>query len=290
MGGFTDPVPVRRLGSLVVNAECLPWLHRFGLDSFDAVWRRRGDDVLKSIGERSVIRIRVGEGGGKTYYLKRHKRRFVGIRGLLPFLPGKALPGEGAKEFRTICDFRRAGLGTVLPVAAGERRHRFLWRLSFLLTEDFAPSISLEQLIRERPHFFSGADGEGRKRVLLREIARVARRMHQSGFNHLDFNATHILLRYGDDSAVPKIALFDLQRVDRRRYLRFRWAVKSLGRLNASLPPDLFGPGDLLFLFECYTSRPRLGPVEKLQWLWITRKTARIEKHDRRKRERRTRG
>ena len=107
--------------------------------------------------------------------------------------------------------------------------------------------------------------------------------MHQNGFNHRDFNATHILLHYDNGSDVPKIALFDLQRVEKRRFLRFRWKIKSIARLNYSLPDDIFSPKDKLYIFLSYKGKKRLNPYNHLEWLWIKRKTTKIKRHQEKK-------
>jgi Lipopolysaccharide kinase (Kdo/WaaP) family. len=127
-------------------------------------------------------------------------------------------------------------------------------------------------LLRDRPQFLTGKDGVARKKILLKKVALLARRMHQEGFNHRDFNATHILLHYGNGSDIPKIALFDLQRVDRRRFLKFRWMIKSLSELNYTLPDGLFEAEDRIYLFQAYKGKNRLRCWDRLQWFWITRK------------------
>jgi len=135
-----------------------------------------------------------------------------------------------------------------------------------------------------------GPEGEYRKRILIKEIALFARRMHQSGFNHRDFNATHILLHYETGSDMPKIALFDLQRVDRKRFLRYRWMIKTLAELNYTMPEKLFDTKDRLCLLLSYKRKNKLYAWDRLQWLWIKRKTARIKRHNEKmltKRERR---
>jgi len=124
-----------------------------------------------------------------------------------------------------------------------------------------------------------GPEGEAKKRLMINEISILARRMHQNGFNHRDFNATHILLHYDIGADVPKIALFDLQRVERRKFFKFRWKIKSLARLNYTLPDDIFSAKDRLYIFLSYKGKDRLSPGDRLQWFWIKRKTAKIKRH-----------
>jgi heptose I phosphotransferase len=236
--------------------------------------------TIKQIKARSVIRIEARNHNEKRYfYLKRHNSEFVVFRRLLALLLPKWIVSQGRREFENIYDFRKHNLATVVPVAAGEKFVRLFWAESFLITEDFSPSISMEDLLRDQPEFLMGIEGAPRKRILLNDIALFARRMHQEGFNHRDFNATHILLQYDNGSDVPKIALFDLQRVDRRKFLRFRWMIKSLARLNYTLPDEIFDAEDRVYLFLSYKGNNKLHVWDRLQWFWIKRKTTRIKRH-----------
>jgi hypothetical protein len=150
---------------------------------------------------------------------------------------------------------------------------------SFLITEAFHPFVSLERIINRRPEFLQGPEGEKRKTLLVEEIAHLARHMHRSGFNHRDFNATHVLLWYDDKSDTLKLALFDLQRVDRRRFFRFKWFIKTMAELNYTLPDTLFTAQDRLHLYLSYKEKRRLNFWDRFQLYWIKRKTARIGRH-----------
>ena len=276
---------------MILNGDYHDLMRYLGFNCFESVWRYRGGVAIKNIKERSVICIRILIHGKEKYlYLKRHNPEYIGLRRLVMQLFPKWVLSQGRKEFENICDFRKCNLPTVVPLAAGEKFVRFFWVESFLITEDFAPFISLEYLLRDHPEFLMGPEGEYRKRILIKEIALFARRMHQSGFNHRDFNATHILLHYETGSDMPKIALFDLQRVDRKRFLRYRWMIKTLAELNYTMPEKLFDTKDRLCLLLSYKRKNKLYAWDRLQWLWIKRKTARIKRHNEKmltKRERR---
>lgn len=278
----TSSSPIERVATdfLIINRDYRKLLDSIGLDRFESIWRYDGGQTIKKIKARSVSRISVPDGDGKrTFYLKRHNREFIGLRRLIARLFQQTALSQGKEEFTNICTFRAQKLATVDPVVAGERSARFFWAESFLITEDFSPYISLEELMRDRPDFFMGPEGKSRRRILLNRIALYAQKMHRSGFNHRDFNATHILLLYENGSNDPKIALFDLQRVEKRKYLRFRWMIKSLARLNYTLPDDLFDTEDRIHLFLSYKGKERLHLWNRLQWFWIKRKTARIKRH-----------
>jgi len=187
----------------------------------------------------------------------------------------------GMAEFQNICDFRKSGLPTVTPVAAGERRSGPFRFESFLVTEDFAPYVSLESLIRERPERFAGPEGMPWKRRLLSAIGRLAAAMHAQGFNHRDFNATHILIGPEDETGAVSLALFDFQRVDRRAWLRLKWRVKLLAELFFTLPEPLFDREDRRLLYRAFRGAGRIRPVDRFLLLLVERKIARIARHTR---------
>jgi len=280
MKDFSSQIKCIKKDHLIFNKDYLKVLDDVHFDSFESVWKYQGGETIKKIKARSVIRFEIQTNSGKKYfYLKRHNTEFVGIKRILALFSPKPVLSEGKREFENICDFRKGGLGTVAPVIAGERFVKFCWVQSFLITEDFFPFISLEYMLRDNPEFFMGENAIGRKRNLINRIGVFARKMHKQGFNHRDFNATHILLYYKDKSDAPNIALFDLQRVGRSSVLQFRWIIKSLSELNYTLPESLFDEEDRIFLLLSYKGKKKLNLWGWLQWLWIKRKTARIKRH-----------
>ena len=265
---------------IILNGIYLDILKKIQFNSFEFVWEFLDGETIKKIKARSVIRFGIQTDSGKrVFYLKRHNTKFVGTQRFFSLFFPKLVLSEGKREFKNICDFRKGGLGTVLPVAAGERLVNFFWVQSFLITEDFSPFISLEYMLRDNSEFFMEKDGYEKKRILINKIGMLARKMHEKGFNHRDFNATHILLNYKDESDVPDIALFDLQRVDRSHFFRFRWIVKSLAELNYTLSDSLFDEEDRICLLLSYKGKKKLNAWNRLQWFWIKRKTARIKRH-----------
>lgn len=271
-------------GALVLNRGYEDLLAAADLARFDRLWHYNDGQVVKSNAERSVLRFSLSiQGNTRVFYLKRHVPEYC----LLGRLFGAILPNifgsGGRREFANLCSFRRAGLSTATPVAFGERFLNLFQVESFLVTEDFAPYVALEKIILHRPDSLRGEVHAEKRRGLLDVIAAYARAMHASGYNHQDFNATHILVHDLDDSP-PKIALFDLQRMNRNPFTRFRWLIKAFAELNYTLPASLFSEDDLLYLFHAYKDKQHLNLLDRLQWLWIQRKTRRIAKHTEKRR------
>lgn len=278
---FAAPVDCVEKENLRFNRFYLKLLRANGLDRFEAFWAFPEGELIKRIQSRSVVRFTLRDDGReRRFYLKRHFRERPRPRLGIGRHKRRRPASQGMVEFDNCRLFRRHGLLTVEPVVAGERRLRDFGTESFLVTEDFAPFISLEDLIRDHPGFFEGEAGRGRKHTLLTEIARQARQMHSAGFHHLDFNATHILIHHEEAASKPyAIAFFDLQRVDINMWSRWRWMNKGLARLNYTLPDPLFSDEDRLHLFLSYKNRSRLDPWNRFQWFWLKRKTERIRRH-----------
>jgi hypothetical protein len=182
-------------------------------------------------------------------------------------------------EFINICDFRKHGIPTVVPVAAGERRTGFARYESFLLTESFEPYLSLEEIIRKHPERLQGAGGIERKERLIRAVGLLARKMHDQGFNHRDFNATHVLVGPENGNGGFDLALFDLQRMDRKKWLRKKWFIKTMAHLGYTMPEPLFSDQDRLLLFQTYKGSSGLQLMDRLQLYWIRMKIGKISRH-----------
>jgi hypothetical protein len=294
-GSHAEPIVVRRTTGeagqlLLANARYEPFLEAAGFTTFDAVWAFAGGEVIKVKGERSVIRAEFPDPAGSGpeqcqlsarpsyFYIKKHRQRLSLWRRLAGVLRPAAACGEGVREFSHYCRFRRHGLATAAPVAAGMRFTSFLTADSFLITRDFFPLVALEELILLRPATLQGAANEKKRRRILGAIAAYAGKMHASGMNQKDFNATHLLLRE-PDAACPGVALFDLQRVDRNLLNRWRWPIKALAELNCTLPPTIFTEADRMALFKAYKARENLTFLDRCQYRLICRKTASIARH-----------
>ena len=110
---------------------------------------------------------------------------------------------------------------------------------SFVLTEELHGYVELDRFLRTRfpaPRPGSAAPRDPDLTRLVRQLAALVRRFHQSGFNHRDLYCCHFFLREPSPGQF-QIKLIDLQRVQHRRWLRRRWLVKDLAKLAWSAPP-----------------------------------------------------
>ncbi|MFP4048044.1 MAG: lipopolysaccharide kinase InaA family protein [Bacteroidales bacterium] len=283
MKEFSSIINTSRENDLIINKDFKNYLYDHHINSFDSIWQIQDGQTIKDIKHRSVVRLDVSKNNNCILYIKKHKLQFIGLRGVIKKCLGIEEFSQGYLEFKNICDFRKNKLSTAIPVAAGEKFHCFFWVKSFLITQDFFPYVSLESLLDQHPEFINGSDSNNTKYNLIENIALLARKMHKSRFHHRDFNATHILLNYNNKSVNPHLALFDLQRVERRGLLRFRWMTKCLARLNYTLPENIFNSQDRLRLLLSYRGKRTINLIDRLLWLLIHIKTQRIKRHTEKK-------
>jgi len=269
-----------RRPDMVVNGDYIALLEACNLLDFDSLYHFRNGTTVKQIRDRSIIRMDVHTGAeNRIFYLKRHTAAHPGIWDMVASFSANKSFSPGMFEFENICDFRNCGIPTVTPVAAGERQTGFCRYESFLITESFEPYVSLEHLIYNLPDRLKGPEGQIRKERLIRAVARLARQMHEHGFNHCDFNATHVLVGPEDQNGDFPLALFDLQRMDRKKWLKTKWLIKILAELSFSMPEPLFTENDRLLLFMAYKGISNLRMMDRLQIFLIQRKQKKIKHH-----------
>lgn len=277
MKDFSSQIRCSRFQEIIINREYENLLSEIGFESFETVWRFEDGQRIKDIKERSVTRIEASP--RNVLYLKRHRREFLGIKRLVAFISKNRPLSQGLIELYNICEFRKHGLATVIPVAAGQRLIDFFWVESFLITEEFSPFTSIENLLIDHTAFLADMEDIQKRRALLEKISDYARRMHASGLNHCDFNSNHVLVDYDEKGDSSRIILVDLQRVARNRLLKFRWIIKSLAEMNYTLPEHIFTVSDRIFMFLAYKGKRRWGMWDKFQWFWIRKKTDKIKRH-----------
>lgn len=281
MSAGTDIVRIEHLPGMTVNRRFLATLAAAQLTSFDRIFHFKGGEVVKQIQSRSITRFCVCSDTGQCiFYLKRHVANRPQLGELIESWVSGLGISPGIREFENIIAFKQNGIPTVIPVAAGERKVGRLRYESFLITESIDPFISLETIIRHFPQRLEGTEGKASKKILLAAIAALARKMHQSGFNHRDFNATHVLIGPPEENGA-KLALFDLQRVDRKKWMRLHWMIKTMAELNYSLSEPVFNRQDRIFLFQSYINKERMSAWDRILFWRIARKTKKIERHTR---------
>lgn len=197
-------------------------------DPFAAVESLQGE-VYRELEGRRTLRTEVA---GRGYFVKIH--RGIGWGEVGKNLLSAKLPVLGAgQEYRAIKRLHEAGVPTMTSVAYGERGRNPAAQHSFIVTEELAPTVSLEDFSldwRQTP------PDPTLKRALIAEVARMTGTMHRAGVNHRDCYICHFLLH--TDKPVTahdlRLSLIDLHRAQTRAVISPRWRHKDLAALYFS--------------------------------------------------------
>jgi heptose I phosphotransferase len=210
---------------------------------------------------------------GRAFYIKVHDSG--GWWPIADELLHFRLPEVGARpEWRALRAARARGIPAPRVVAFGEEGRAPASQRSFLITDEIAPTVSLEALALDRANLPVGLV---LKRRLVREVAAIARTLHSSGMNHRDFYLCHFLLNGtaagggslgAMSSQRPSLYLIDLHRAQIRGRIPQRWIVKDLGGLVFSAMDAGLSARDLALFVRCYSGKPFLAAIRDQRAFW----------------------
>lgn len=221
-----------------------------GRDPFAAVEALQGQ-VFRELEARRTLRTEVA---GRGYFVKIH--RGVGWGEIIKNLASLRLPVLGANnEWQAIRRLTELGVDTMHATAFGVRGGNPATQHSFIVTEELAPTISLEDYCRD---WTSQAPAPRLKRTLIERVATMARRMHRGGVNHRDFYICHFLLHLDPAPSVDsfKLSLIDLHRAQVRAATPRRWRDKDLASLYFSALEIGLTRRDFLRFLRVYFAAP----------------------------------
>ncbi len=263
-----------------IDEEFVPLLDAAGLVDFDSFMETERGRCLRALEDRENWRLDLPHPDGRAagMYLKKHHVRSWGwwLRARLGKSPRRS---PGRVEARNIVRLDRSGVAAMRLVAFGDRLHADGLLESFVVTEELVGYTQLDHFLRRR--FATGGASPGRDLALARllaQVADVAAQFHQAGFNHRDFYCCHFFIREGADG-IFDVRLIDLQRVERRRWLRWRWIVKDLAQLAYSAPCERVGPTARLAFIKRYLGVRKLRPRDKRLIRAVLAKQMRMEQH-----------
>jgi heptose I phosphotransferase len=251
-----------------------------GRDPFAEAEALQGQ-VLRELEGRRTLRTEIG---GRGYFAKIH--RGVGWREIFKNLVCLRLPVLGARnEWQAVEYLEQLGVDTMRMVAFGERGKNPAYRHSFIITEELAPTISLEDYCLDWPRT---QPEPALKRALIARVAEIARLMHENRMNHRDFYLCHFLL-HTDPPPTPetlRLSVIDLHRAQiHDRMPAPRWRHKDLAGLYFSALEIGLTRSDLLRFLRVYFNAPLRGVLRDQAKLlvWLQRKAMRLAERDRRK-------
>lgn len=273
---------ITQLNDLTVVAGQEELLRANHLDTLDALFTYTGGESLAKPGLsswRQRTRLTVeGSQKPRTLYLKRFRNPPMAARREVRKSGTGALSVAGV-EWTWIHRLTHDEVPCVKPVAFGEELRGGRERRSAILTEA-VPGNSLETWMGRW-----GADDRDTVCGLIAPSARLVARLHTCGYVHRDLYLSHVFY----NPALPyeeSLCLIDLQRVVHPEWPRRRWIVKELASLNFSTPSSLVSRTDRLRWLKHYADVSKLDGSTKSLAYRVIGKTARIARHDRRRRER----
>ena len=165
----------------------------------------------------------------------------------------------------SIVTLQQLGIAVPRVVGYGLQGHNPASLQSFVLMEEVAPVISLEDIARDwreiPPAFLF-------KQKLIEEVARITRVMHQQGMNHRDLYICHFLLDTAHVSAM-KLYLIDLHRAQIRSKTPLRWIIKDLAALYFSSQEIGLTERDKFRFMKKYTGKSLRDIMKTEKTFWI---------------------
>lgn len=221
-----------------------------GRDAFAEVERLEGQ-VYRELEGRRTLRTEVA---GRGYFVKIH--RGIGWGEIVKNLLTLKAPVLGAgQEWMAIRRLTQAGVPTMTAVAFGERGANPAAQHSFIVTEELAPTVSLEDFCRD---WRDKPPVPSLKRALIRRVAEMLGAMHRAGVNHRDCYICHFLLHTDQPVSADdfRLSVIDLHRAQTRAAVPRRWRDKDLAALYFSALDIGLTRRDLLRFLQGYFRRP----------------------------------
>ena len=223
----------------VKESAANPWVYLrkdlADLGDFPKIMAVHGETFREAPG-RKTVRFSRQE---KNYFLKTHTG--VGWQEIIKNLFYFRLPVLGAmNEWHGAHHLQRLGIDTLTIAGYGTASGNPARRRSFIITDEISDTQSLEEFCSAWKHRPPRQPHEIRyKRWLIESLAKIARRLHNSGANHRDFYLVHFLLQPGlkDGMLHPdasRLFVIDLHRMQLRRKTPKRWKIKDVAGLHYS--------------------------------------------------------
>lgn len=211
-------------------------------DSFDKGF------VFRENKERLVKEIRLFDKNKNEYifHLKKHNLFFKDFLKSI-FLFKKIL--DGKNEWNMINLFLLHDIPTMTPVAYGEVNKFFFSYKTFTVTEHLYNTLRLEDYIPKYLNRNQNNNSFYYKMKVIKKLSFLVRKMHSLGFNHQDLYLGHFFINPNSFD----LFIIDLQRVIKRKKIRFIDKIKDLGQLfySASLFHEI-NLSDILRFLKLY--------------------------------------
>lgn len=223
-----------------------------GQDAFVAVEQLQGV-VYRELEARRTLRTEVA---GRGYFVKIH--RGVGWAEIFKnWLTAKAPVLGAEQELIAIERLQKHNINTMTAVAFGVRGSNPAQQHSFIITEELAPTISLEDY---SINWLTQPPAPRLKWALIARVAQMVGAMHRAGVNHRDCYICHFLLHTDQPVTAEsfRLSVIDLHRAQTRDETPKRWRNKDLAALYFSALDIGLTQRDILRFLREYFQQPLL--------------------------------
>ncbi|HWG43406.1 MAG TPA: lipopolysaccharide kinase InaA family protein [Gemmataceae bacterium] len=215
---------------------------------------------------RTIARWTLGPDSRQlVVYLKRHYR-LPWWHGLLALLWPNGDWSPAMQEWDHLEWARSAGLPVPLAAAGGEFIGPWGRLSSFIAVEELTGMLALHEAIPLAASQLDPATFRRWKRSLLRQMAAIARNLHDRRCFHKDLYLCHFYIAEEDTRCLPdwrgRVHLIDLHRLGHHRYTWPWWRIKDLAQLLYSSDLPGVDDRDRLWFARLYFGGARRGSVE----------------------------
>ncbi len=237
--------------------------------AFEKIFHLEGEDY-RLVKARRTFRFELD---GNGYFAKVH--RGIGWKEIFKDLFQFKLPILGAQnEFSALELLKEKNIPTMKSAAFGKRGWNPARQQSFLVTEELANMVSLEDFVKyER---FSAL-----RRVIFDTLASSLGAMHSAGVNHRDCYICHYLLD-PEKAAAGDVKLFviDLHRAQIRKSVPFRYRVKDVAGILFSSFDLMPSERELMRFAAIYSSADPQVRRDKSFWTAVDRAARKLYKKE----------
>ena len=261
------------------------WPHFAGDDWAERIMHVTVTDHFHAKQGRSTGRLVLGAPGRELIvFLKRHYR-LPRWRGVLAALWPDGGWSPAVKEWRHLEWAREQGLAVPGAVAAGEYLGPWGRLQSFLAVEELTGMVAINEVIPTIQGRLDPPTFRRWKSSLARELARLARALHDRRCYHKDLYLCHFFIPADTASLLDlrgRVHLIDLHRLTRHRWTWPIWLVKDLAQLLYSSEIAGVDARDRLTFWRAYMGSRRQGWWGRLLRRAILFKWRRYRRHNKR--------
>jgi tRNA A-37 threonylcarbamoyl transferase component Bud32 len=182
---------------------------------------------------------------------------------------------RSCREARLLKMLHRAGVPCPELIAAGEDHQG----RAFVLVRELSNSRELGPFLRD-----SASAGSHARRALARRLGETLAHMHWAGFQHADLYSKHVHVGSSDGA----VHFLDWQRARYRHRIAWRWCLKDLAALDATLAEELATPRERMCCVRAYlrastasrhTPRKILATIQRYSAILLQKRHIREARH-----------